>query len=257
MQKNSLKQRINAGETVSAAWLELGSPDVAEILIHAGWDTLIIDCEHGVAGLERGLELIRAVEAAGGHAIVRVPDAAEATLKRAVDRGARSLLVPMVNSTDAARQAASFVRYAPMGSRGYAAPIVRASGYGKWVNYAREANDEVFLAVQIEHKDAIAHVPEIGEIEGIDMAFIGPNDLAASMGFIEQLQAPKVSRAIAEIETKAKGAGLKLGTIEFGQRDLKSLASDGYSLVVGPNDVSLLANAARAEARKRDAGDAH
>ena len=118
--KNTLKARLKAGETVAAAWLELGSPEVAELLVHAGWDVIVIDCEHGAAGLEEGLGLIRAVEAAGGQAVVRVPDPSEATLKRALDRGARSIMVPMVTSAAMARDIASFCLYSPRGRRGYA-----------------------------------------------------------------------------------------------------------------------------------------
>ena len=252
MQGNGLRRRLEAGETVTGAWLELGSPDVAEILVRCGWDVIVIDCEHGAVGIEDGLGLIRAVEAAGGEAMVRVPDPSEATLKRALDRGARSLVVPMVNSADMARDIASFVRYPPMGRRGYAAPVVRASGFGAWPGYAAGANADVFLAIQIEHRDAIAHLDEIAEIEGIDMIFIGPNDLAGSMGFIERLDAPEVRQMIAEIEASAKRHGLLLGSIEGAGRDCGTMAADGYNLIVGPNDVSLLVGAAREAAEKRN-----
>lgn len=249
--KNKLKQRLRDGETVTAVWLELGSPDVAEILVRSGWDTVLIDCEHGVAGLEDGLSLIRAVEAAGGDAIVRVPDASEATLKRALDRGARSILVPMVNSPEIARQVVRACRYAPMGGRGYAAPIVRASGFGHWTDYAAAANEEVFVAIQIEHVDATEHVAEFASLEGIDMGFIGPNDLAASMGRLEQLDDATVTEKIAQVERAARESGLALGTIT-GSRDAGALHEAGYRLILGPNDVMLLAGAARDAARARD-----
>jgi len=248
---NGLKRRLDAGETVSAAWLELGSPEVAEIMVRSGWDVLVIDCEHGAAGLERGLDLIRAVEAAGGEAIVRVPDGREATLKRALDRGARSLLVPMVNSAAMAREIAAFCRYPPMGRRGYAAPIVRASGYGAWRDYGAHANDDVLIAAQIEHVDVIPDLPEIAAIPGIDMGFVGPNDLAGSMNRLEQLDAQEVRDTIAGIEASAARHGLLLGTIE-GARDYAALAADGYRLIVGPNDVALLSKASRAAAERRD-----
>ena len=249
--KNTLRHRIETGETVTAAWLELGSPDVAEILVRCGWDVVLIDCEHGVAGLEEGLGLIRAVEAAGGEAMIRVPDASEATLKRALDRGAKSILVPMVNDLASAHAIAAACRYAPLGGRGYAAPIVRASGFGAWREYAAEANDEVLVAVQIEHVDAIPMVADLATVPGIDMVFIGPNDLAASMGYLEQLDAPEVVEAIAGIERAAIAAGLPLGTIE-GARDAGVLRDAGYGFVVCPNDIHLLAHAATAAAERRD-----
>lgn len=242
--KNRLKQRLASGDTVIAAWHQFGSPEVAEVLVRCGWDTVLIDCEHGAAGLEEGLDLIRAVEAAGGDAIVRVPDARPSTLARALDRGARSIVVPMVNSLETARSVAEACRYPPMGQRGYAAPVVRASGFGSWSTYGGDANDEVFVAVQIEHRDAIPHVDAFAKIPGIDMGFVGPNDLAASLGHLEDLDAPAVQTATATIEETARNAGLALGTIN-GTRGIPGLKAAGYSLIVGPSDVLLLAGAAR------------
>lgn len=247
--KNTLKARLKAGETVAAAWLELGSPEVAELLVHAGWDVIVIDCEHGAAGLEEGLGLIRAVEAAGGQAVVRVPDPSEATLKRALDRGARSIMVPMVTSAAMARDIASFCLYSPRGRRGYAAPIVRASAYGSVATYAKDAHEELLLMAQIEHIDTVKDVAEIADIEGIDMAFVGPNDFAASMGHIENLTEPSVRAKILEVEATARDKGLMLGTIEGAGRSYADLRDAGYNFIVGPNDISLLAGAAR-KARK-------
>jgi 4-hydroxy-2-oxoheptanedioate aldolase len=251
--RNTLKARINSGETVTAAWLEIGSPDVAELLVHCGWDVVVIDCEHGTFGLEEGLNMIRAVEAAGGQAVVRVPDSDDATLKRALDRGARSIMVPMVQSADEARRIADACLYPARGRRGYAAPIVRASGYGAVADYARNvAHGETLLMVQIEHPDAITHVSEIAQIEGVDMVFIGPNDLAAAMGFLEDMDRPEVHDALATIEKQVRDGGLKLGTVLGAGRDYKALKLGGYSLIVGPCDIAMLAEAARTARRACD-----
>jgi 4-hydroxy-2-oxoheptanedioate aldolase len=139
-----------------------------------------------------------------------------------------------------------------MGRRGYAAPIVRASGFGAWSTYAADANKDVLVAVQIEHVDAVDQVEEIAAIPGIDMAFIGPNDLAGSMGLLEKLEDPEVLAAIGRIEEAARRSGLMLGTIEGRTRDAGALHRDGYRFIIGPNDVSLLANASRTAAEKRD-----
>lgn len=248
--RNTLKARIEAGETVTAAWLEIGSPDVAELLVHCGWDVIVIDCEHGTFGLEEGLNMIRAVEAAGGQAIVRVPDAEDATLKRALDRGAQSIMVPMVQNAEMARRIAGACLYPPRGRRGYAAPIVRASSYGAVADYARaQAHAEILLMVQIEHPDAIDQVVQIAEIEGIDMVFIGPNDMAAAMGHIEDMDRAEVHGALARIEEQAREGNLMLGTVLGAGRDYAALKKLGYGLVVGPCDIALLADAARAARR--------
>ena len=232
--KNRLKRRLRAGETVTAAWLELGTPEVAEILVRCGWDTLVVDCEHGVAGLEEGLGLIRAVEAAGGDAILRVPDGTDATLKRALDRGARSLIVPMVNTPAMARQVAAACRYPPMGTRGYAAPIVRASGYGEWTTYAAEANEEVFVAVQIEHRDALPHVADFASVPGIDMGVRRPERPRRVDGIPRTAgRGGGDERDRTGSKPMPRAAGLPLGTIT-GARSYAALTRDGYRLIVGP-----------------------
>lgn len=250
--RNPLKRRLAAGETVTAAWLELNSPDVAEILVRAGWDVLVIDCEHGTFGLEEGLRLIRAIEAAGGTAIVRVPDGQPTTLKRALDRGARSLIVPMVMDAAEAEAVAAACLYPPRGRRGWAAPIAACSGFGAWEDYTRASADELLLMVQVEHQAAIAEVEAIAAVPGVDMIFIGPNDLAGSVGRLEQLTHPDVAAMLSQIEERAGAAGTMLGTIEGEGRDPAALAALGYTLIVGPNDVSLLFGAAREAAARRD-----
>lgn len=241
---NSLKKRILDGKTVTACWIDSGSPEVADIIVNAGWDVVVIDCEHGAAPLEEGLGMIRAVQAAGGEAIVRVPDGSDTTLKRALDRGARSIIVPMVNTVEQARSIASSCLYPPFGGRGYAAPIVRASHYGRWTDYARTAHDDLFLMVQCEHIDAVPHVAEIGAIDGIDMVFVGPNDLAGSMGLLEQLEHADLLKAKEQVEAAARTSGVKLATILGGGRNYTQLRDAGYSLIVGPADVGMIFAAA-------------
>lgn len=242
---NVLKKRIEAGETITACWIDTGSPEVADIIVNAGWDVVVIDCEHGAAPLEEGLGLIRAVQAAGGEAILRVPDGNDTTLKRALDRGARSIIVPMVNTVDQAKAIVRSCLYPPHGGRGYAAPIVRASHYGRWAEYAKTAHDDLFLMVQCEHIDAVPHVAEIGALPGIDMVFVGPNDLSGSIGLLEQLEHPDLLKAKEQIEETARNSRVKLGTILGGGRNYTQLREAGYQFIVGPADVGLIFTAAR------------
>jgi 4-hydroxy-2-oxoheptanedioate aldolase len=258
---NRLKKRLAAGETVTAMWVEWGAPDIAEAMVHAGWDAIVIDCEHGAAGLEAGLAMIPRVEAAGGEAILRVPDLHEATFKRALDRGAKSIMAPMVNSAEDAARVAALCRYPPLGRRGYAAPIVRASRWGARPDYRAGAHDDLLLMAQIEHADAVRDFERIVATPGVDVAFVGPNDLAGSIGMLERLDAPEVATLLSQIEAKARAVGAVLGTITGATlgvgggpgRDWADLKRLGYRVIVGPNDVSLLMAAARAEAARRDA----
>lgn len=248
-----LKQRMLDGEFVTAAWAEMGSPDNAEAMVRHGWPVILIDGEHGIGDLEQWVAVARAVEAAGGEVILRVPHAAQWMLNRALDRGFRSILVPRVNTVEEARAIADFCRYPPHGSRGYAAPIVRASGFGKRPGYAlEEAHGELLLMIQCEHVDAVANIAEIAAVPGIDAIFIGPNDLAGSAHHLERMLDPEPQALIKKVEAECAKQGRMLATIVGAGRSWSDLKALGYRLAIGPNDVSLIVNAARDAARERD-----
>lgn len=251
---NPLKTRLTSGEFVTAAWAELGHPDVAEILVRHGWTTVVIDGEHGLGDLEDWVTIARAIEAAGGEVILRVPDGSDTVLKRVLDRGFKSIIVPMVNSADHARAIARSCRYPSRGGRGYAAPIVRASHFGTRPGYARdEAHEELLLLVQCEHPDAVAALPEIAAVDGIDGIFLGPNDLSATMGHLERMEDPEPQAAFAEVEQAVKASGKLFATVTGGGRGWADLRDRGLNLVVGVNDVSLLIESTRAALAARDA----
>ncbi|TKT76325.1 aldolase/citrate lyase family protein [Aquamicrobium sp. LC103] len=249
---NRLKERLQAGEIVTAAWSEMGSPDNAEAMAMNGWPTIVIDGEHGVGGIEQAVHVARAVEAAGGDVVMRVPDGSETTLKRVLDRGIRSIIVPQVNTAAQAKSIADFCRYPGRGRRGYAAPILRASRYGARPDYAARAHEELLLMVQIEHVEAVENLKEIAAVPGIDMLFVGPNDLAASIDHMERMEEPAPQELLKRIEKGAAEAGKPLGTIVGAGRGMSDLARLGYRFIIGPNDVSLLVNSARAAAAERD-----
>lgn len=250
---NRLKQRLAAGERVAAAWVELGNADIAEIMVAHGWTTLLIDGEHGVGDLEDWVAVARAAEAAGADVVLRVPDGSEVTLKKVLDRGFRSLVVPMVNTAEQARAIVAACHYPIRGQRGYAAPIVRASNWGARPDYARhEASDEVLLMLQCEHVEAVGNLADILAVDGVDMIFIGPNDLAGSIGRLEQMLEPEPQALLTQIESTARQCGTPLATICGAGRSWDDLWRLDYRFVVGPNDISLLMAGARAAAAERD-----
>lgn len=249
---NRLKQRLLAGETVAAAWSEMGSPENAEAMASNGWPLIVIDGEHGVGGIETWVAIARAVEAAGGEVVLRVPEATEALLKRVLDRGFRSIMVPQVNTAAQAAAIASWCRYPPLGRRGYAAPIVRASRHGAIADYARRAHEELLLMVQIEHHEAVDNLAAIAGVPGIDMLFVGPNDLSASIDRLEAMESEATQGMLRRIEEEARDTGALLGTVTGGGRGIADLARLGYRFIVAQNDVSLLVGAARAAAAERD-----
>jgi 4-hydroxy-2-oxoheptanedioate aldolase len=178
--------------------------------------------------------------------IIRVPSADPTTLKLVMDRGFRSIMAPMINTAAEAKAFADACRYPPFGRRGYAAPIVRASGWGTETGYTQGAHEELLLIAQIEHVDAIDEIEAIAAVEGIDALLIGPNDLAGSMGLLERLEDKKVRDACERVETAALAAGKWLGSIPRPGRTAQELHDIGCRLIAGPADIMLFLDGARA-----------
>lgn len=243
---NPFRTRIKQPGMIPAAWIELGYPDVAEILARHGWSTFVIDGEHGRGDLEDWVHVSRAIEACGGTVILRIPEGNETLIKRALDRGFRNFIVPMVNTVEQAKAVVASFYYPTRGRRGYAAPIVRASDWGAKPDYARvDSFDDLVIMVQCEHVDAVANIDAIMQVEGIDAIFIGPNDLGASAGHLERLDNPEVLALIAKVEEAAARHNMPLATVRSAGRDWKELDALGYRMVAGVNDVSMLIDGAR------------
>lgn len=246
MKSNPLRRAVAEGRTCPALWIQSGSPALAEASAAAGWPFVLIDNEHGLSDLEVAVHMMRGIEAEGAHPIVRVPSNDPVYLKRILDAGALSVMIPMVSDKSAAEAAAAACRYPPTGERGYAAPIARASRYGMDTDYCARANDEVFVIVQIETADAVERIPEIAAVPGIDMLFIGPNDLAGSIGLLENLDKPALQDLMRAAEERIRASGKAMGTIPIPGRDAVSMAQSGHSLVVGPSDIMLYVQACQA-----------
>ncbi|HVA89592.1 MAG TPA: aldolase/citrate lyase family protein [Chloroflexota bacterium] len=179
---NHVKRRLAAGEPSVGTWLALPSPEAAEYAGGIGFDWLVVDTEHNPIDI-RTLALMFAAMANSHVApMVRIPWNTPENFKRVLDAGAWGVVVPMVNSRAEAEQAASAMRYPPQGTRSVGGGRPGLS-FGTSVDqYFRRANEELLLVVQIEHIDGVRNADEILSVPGVDACFIGPNDLAASMG---------------------------------------------------------------------------
>ncbi len=239
MTPNPILAALKRDETVVAMWLETGSADLAEAAVLRGWPTILIDNEHGVASLDEAVTIHRAVRSAGGEVILRVPSADPALLKVVLDRGFRAIMVPMVNTVEAAQELARVCYYPPRGTRGYAAPIVRASGYGANRDYRRACHDDLLLIAQIEHVDAVDNIAGIAATPGIDALFIGPNDLAGSIGRLEELDHPDVLALCEKAEQEILKSGKWLGSIVRPGRSTADLHERGCRLIAGPSDIGI------------------
>ena len=239
------KARLKEGHQAIGWWLELQSPIAAEVMAGAGYDCVLIDQEHGPGGILDAIHLMQAMAASPLAPLLRVSANDAAEIKRALDAGVHGVMIPVIESGAEAEAAVAACRYPPEGIRGMAAPIVRASGYGRrWRDYVKEANEQLLIMCQIESRAGIEAVEEIAEVPGVDMLFIGPFDLSANMGHMGEPDHPEVRAAIGRAEQAAREAGKLLGGIQTPERGVDQLAADGYALVLSDVDTVLLRDAA-------------
>lgn len=252
MIRNRLKRRAMAGDKLLGAWLFSGSPAMGELYARAGYDFVLIDTEHTPIGIDTVLHCVRAVEAGGSEVLVRAPGHDGDHLKRLLDAGIHSLMIPMVDSVEQAKAVIRACRYPPRGRRGYAASVARSGLYGFDATYAETAHEETFLALQVESAAAARDAATIAGLDGADCLFIGPNDLAGSIDKLGRLTDPDVLALVDQALAGATAAGKPAGTIPFGPYDARALAAKGFSLVCGEADIGAARAAAVADiARNR------
>jgi 2-keto-3-deoxy-L-rhamnonate aldolase RhmA len=241
----SIKERLKAGEKVLAAWIYGLSPVIVEAMALGGYSALMIDQEHGPVELQTVHMLTLAAEARGAQAMVRVPSHDPNHVKRLLDMGLTTVMFPMVDSVADAEAVVAACYYPPRGRRGLATGGIRATGYGHDVKgYLDNISNRQMLMAQIETRGGLEAVEQIAAVDGVDMLFVGPNDLSTSLGHLGQGDHPTVRSAIDRIIAAAKAKGKWLGTVPTRERDAKTLFSLGFDLVISGSDVALLRDAA-------------
>ncbi|MGO4585294.1 HpcH/HpaI aldolase/citrate lyase family protein [Arthrobacter sp. 2RAF6] len=239
-----------AGRPLVGMWVCSGSPLIAELCAGAGLDWLLIDAEHSPNGLESILAQLQAVRGYPVQAVVRPPANDTVLLKQYLDLGVQDLLIPMVNSTVEAQAAVAAVRYPPHGVRGVGSALARASRWNRIPDYLARAAETISVTVQIETEAAVAAVEEILAVDGVDAIFVGPSDLAASMGLLGEQEHPKVRAAVEHCLTAAKTAGKPAGVNAFNEATARAYMDAGASFVLVGADVALLARGTEALADK-------
>ena len=234
---NQLKASLRNGKRSFGIWLQSGCPTFAEIAALAGFDFFIMDQEHGSGGLREAVDGMRAAACAPATAVIRVQSSDPTYLRRLVDAGIEGILVPMVDSARQAREIVEACRFPPRGRRGNAADITRSSNFGLIPDYLDRADDNLLIAVQIETAAAVQNAGEIAEVEGVDLVFIGPNDLSGSIGLAGRTGAPEVEAAIAEVMAAARAAGKPLGTVPRDGKTWQALFDEGFSLIATGSDI--------------------
>ncbi|MBI2881461.1 MAG: hypothetical protein HYY21_07715 [Candidatus Tectomicrobia bacterium] len=208
MAAHRLKARLRSGKAAFGVFLGIPSAPLAEMTGWAGFDFVFVDTEHGPGDVERASDLVRAAEAGGAEAVIRVPAGERPRILRALDTGASGVLVPQIDSREAAERVAASAHYPPDGVRGIAFSI-RAARYGlqRPAEYLAAAREETLVCVQVETRAALENVEEIASVPRLDVLFVGPADLSMSLGHPGDPAHPEVEAAIERIFQAAIHSG--------------------------------------------------
>ncbi|HEV2107208.1 MAG TPA: aldolase/citrate lyase family protein [Thermomicrobiales bacterium] len=242
---NPVRETLRDGGVCIGTFLNFPSPELVEICALAGFDFVLIDAEHGPITPESCYTMILAAEARGIPTLARIGEHDRQVILKYLDIGIGGVVVPQVNDAATARQMVQALRYAPLGFRGVAGG--RTYDYGQGapaVTLIPKLNERILSSVQFEHIDALDNIDEILATPDLDVLFVGPNDLAQSMGYPGQPLHPEVQAIIDRVVAAARGGPVALGTVAFDPESTKRQIERGFRLIAG-NLPSLIAGAAR------------
>lgn len=258
MRTNSVKAALNAGRPQLGTWLSLGSPLAARYMARTGFDWLTLDVEHSPVDWEAAALIFGAIADAGGVPLARVPFTSLENVKRCLDAGAYGIVFPMVNSVEEAELAVAACKYPPAGRRSVGGGLHALNFATTPAEYYKRANDEILVIVQAEHVHAVERAEHILAVPGVDVVFVGPNDLLASMGKTPSMETddPAFIDALRHVrETAVKSGvapGLHVADAPMAQRRL----AEGWRFIAIASELAFMLQAATAVASTVVAGDA-
>lgn len=247
---NPFKKALSQGEMQFGCWLGLADTFSAEMMGQAGFDWVVVDGEHGPNDLRSILAQLQVLASTDAHAVVRLPVGETYMIKQTLDAGAQTLLIPMVETVEQARQLVRDVNYPPHGDRGVGYALARASKFSTITDYGTTADAQICLLLQVENLRGLAALDDILALDGVDGVFIGPADLAADMGHMGNAAHPDVQAAIMDAITRIKAAGKAPGILSTRDEMTNDAIAAGAQFVAVGADVLLLGQAARALAKK-------
>jgi 4-hydroxy-2-oxoheptanedioate aldolase len=247
--QNSFKRALKAGKAQIGLWSTLSSNYSVEVIAGAGFDWILLDTEHSPVDPENLLGQLQAAAPYSTHPVVRVPWNDMVMIKRVLDIGAQSLLIPYVSSADEARAAVSYTRYPPQGVRGVAG-TTRATRFGRIKDYAKRAHEEICVLVQVETRQGLDNLEAIAAVDGVDGVFIGPADLHASLGHMGEIANPKIVPLIEEAIGRIRKSGKAPGILTPNEEQAKKQLGLGALFVAVGNDIGILARGAEALAAR-------
>ena len=243
--RNTFKRALAEGRQQIGLWSSLSSNYTVEVIAGAGYDWILLDMEHSPNDLESLLSQLQAAAPYPAHPVVRVPWNDIVTIKRVLDVGAQTILIPYVSTVAEAKAAVAATRYPPAGVRGVAG-TTRASRFGRVQGYAKKAHEEICVLVQVETRQALDSLEAICAVEGVDGVFIGPADLHASLGHTGETSNPAVVPLMEEAMRRIRKAGRAPGYLSPVEADAKRMLSAGALFVAVGADIGLLARGAEA-----------
>jgi 4-hydroxy-2-oxoheptanedioate aldolase len=246
---NAFKRALRAGKAQIGLWSSLSSNYSVEVIAGAGFDWILLDMEHSPNDLESLLAQLQAAAPYPAQAIVRVPWNDMVWMKRVLDLGAQSLLVPYVSTAAEAREAIAHTRYPPQGVRGVAG-TTRATRFGRVKDYARRAHEEICVLVQVETRAGLDNIEAIAAVEGVDGIFIGPADLHASLGHPGETAHAEVKPLIDQAIRRIRKCGSAPGILTPSEADARHWLACGALFVAVGADVGILARGAEALAAR-------
>jgi len=246
--RNEFKLALRGRELRIGLWSTLCSNLGAEIIAQSGFDWILLDTEHSPNELPDLVSQLQAMGRGTASPVVRAAWNDAVLIKRILDIGAQSILLPYVQTADEARRAVQAVRFPPRGIRGVSASS-RASQYGRVKDYLSRADEEICLMLQIETRAALDQLEAISEIEGVDGVFIGPADLSASLGHLGDPQHPETQAALQDAARRLTRWGKPAGILAVVEADARRYIEWGYTFVAVGVDTTLLASSADALAK--------
>lgn len=247
--RNAFKAAIRAKKLQVGLWQSLCSNVAVEICSDSGFDWLLLDTEHSPNEIPDLLSQLQAMEKGTATAIIRPAWNDAVLIKRCLDIGAQALLIPYVQSVEEAKAAVAATRYPPHGIRGVSVSA-RASRYGRVSGYLTKANSEICVLVQVETRQSLDALEDIAAVDGVDGVFIGPSDLAASLGHLGNPAHADVQAAMKDAVERLTKVGMPAGILTSNDEEARRYIDWGFLFVAVGSDVGLLAKNADALAKK-------
>ena len=243
----NLKKKIKNKEVTFGSWMNIGNAYIAEIMVQAGFDWIVIDMEHTAITYEDQQRLIQTIELAGSIPLVRVDSNNEVSIKKALDAGAHGIIVPMINNESDALRAVSYTYYPPRGIRGVGLSRAQKYGFG-FDAYKKWLKSECVVIAQIESVKALDELEKILTVEGIDGFIIGPYDLSASIGYPGEYDRKEVADALSKVEAISDRINATKGyhVVNVENNKVENLVRSGYSFIALGVDEIFLGSACRA-----------